>query len=597
MKGLSRYLILSVMVGASAVQAKNMGDWTGKRVSVVGDSYSAYGKIHGSGNSNYPGKTTVRNESQMWWAQVISEMGGILETNRSVSGSAMTVSWGLAASFYNRSKDGQLGHPDIILVLGGLNDFWMFNLDESSFRSGVGKFFNCLDFEYPFAQKFFVLDKIHISVDRQWGLAPMYRRVLRALAKERGYTIIDLEGYFGMDPADCDTPEYPHPTLQGMNKIAARVISAIKNGANDCARQYDYLELDSQGYLVTDYVPNLARTKVTMTVHAFDDSRNVENVLYSTMGGRSAFNVPNKTLSLIWNPDGLVYENSPDGGRTNVGPACGVTPSQDGVSSTIATCANMMSFGDTMVMRSAVAPDERAAGPLVIGGMQSTSNAPYAGMAPIKIYNVRIEEDGVLVHDFYPAKTREGTATLYDTVTETCLAVYGGGEFKAVDGTGPFVNYDACRAYSELDAAYAAASSGGTVVVREQPDSFASVTGRVDVVIDTRGHTNVEMVEPSPLLAISQEGGVLRVVRNEAFYPQFACTSMFDLFKPVDGKLKLHIANVQPGFYYAVFTATDLKGPWTQIGDTYELERADYEVLAPINAKSFFIKASVRTTP
>ena len=34
-------------------------DWSGKGVSIVGDSYSAFGYLHGSIHCHYPGKTVI----------------------------------------------------------------------------------------------------------------------------------------------------------------------------------------------------------------------------------------------------------------------------------------------------------------------------------------------------------------------------------------------------------------------------------------------------------------------------------------------------------------------------------------------------------
>lgn len=172
-------------------------NWTGKRVAIVGDSYSAFGNIHGSRNSHYPGTTDVRSEEQMWWGQAIRTFGGVLETNRSSGGSEYTYQYGVCPSFENYIKNGQLGSPDIILLLGGLNDFWVHQVPENGFRTAVGKLFNCLDSEYAHAEKFVILPKIHNVADFSWGLAPMCRNVIRELSTVLGYQVIALEGYYG----------------------------------------------------------------------------------------------------------------------------------------------------------------------------------------------------------------------------------------------------------------------------------------------------------------------------------------------------------------------------------------------------------------
>ena len=127
-------------------------DWSGKGVSIVGDSYSAFGYLHGSIHCHYPGKTGVRSESQMWWAQVINEFGGTIVSNRSCAGSAIIGTYGVCPSLLSMAQNGQLGDPDVILVMGGLNDFWVceepWGVTETSFGAAVDKLFDCFDTEY-----------------------------------------------------------------------------------------------------------------------------------------------------------------------------------------------------------------------------------------------------------------------------------------------------------------------------------------------------------------------------------------------------------------------------------------------------------------
>ena len=75
--------------------------------------------------------------------------------------------------------------------------------------------------------------------------------------------------------------------------------------------------------------------------------------------------------------------------------------------------------------------------------------------------------------------------------------------------------------------------------------------------------------------------------------PRFDCDTARDLFVPVDGKLRLRIANVAAGFVYTVYVTEDLvKGPWRKIGEG--LEMSDFEVDAPVGATSFFIRSVAR---
>ena len=211
-----RFLLFAVFCALSAFA--NDINWMGKTVSIVGDSYSAYKGSPGCLGAYYPGKTSVQSVSDMWWAKVIAEFGGSLEKNCSQAGSDITVNWGMAQPFLYRAKDGQLGNPDVILVLGGLNDFWLHDNYRNSFRSGVEKFFNCLDSEYSSAQKIVILNKIHQHIDYAWGLSPFHRKVLRDAARARNYKIVDLEGWLGLENGDFDAKVEQHPTAQGHKK-------------------------------------------------------------------------------------------------------------------------------------------------------------------------------------------------------------------------------------------------------------------------------------------------------------------------------------------------------------------------------------------
>ena len=178
-------------------------------------------------------------------------------------------------------------------------------------------------------------------------------------------------------------------------------------------------------------------------------------------------------------------------------------------------------------------------------------------------------------------------------MTGTCLAVYGDGEFRAVDFDGAYVNYAQYRAYGDFYEAYAAANPGETIMVKENPGEMLSVTGRMDVAIDTGGFSNVAMLTPDDGHRVFRRGTVFYLGRSEDVEPRLECENVSDLFVPVDGKLRLRIANVATGFTYAVYVTEDLSGgQWRKIGEG--LERSDFEVDTPVGAKEFFIKTVVR---
>lgn len=106
-----------------------------KRVSILGDSYSAFAGYVSPGNNlvwYYPGgrddnKTDVRDVDEMWWKILIDRNGYVLEKNNSYSGSTICNTGYDREDYTDRSfatRLTDLGNPDIIYVLGGTNDAW-----------------------------------------------------------------------------------------------------------------------------------------------------------------------------------------------------------------------------------------------------------------------------------------------------------------------------------------------------------------------------------------------------------------------------------------------------------------------------------------
>ncbi|MDM7655962.1 SGNH/GDSL hydrolase family protein [Lactococcus lactis] len=110
---------------------------SGKTVSIVGDSYSAFKGWVPEGNSfgydgTYNGVTSVSN---MWWFKVIQKFNMSLMLNESWSGSTIcntgySASDATATSFLTRitkryGATNTLGQkPQVLFILGGLNDSW-----------------------------------------------------------------------------------------------------------------------------------------------------------------------------------------------------------------------------------------------------------------------------------------------------------------------------------------------------------------------------------------------------------------------------------------------------------------------------------------
>ena len=523
-KGLT--LVLVVVGAANACFGEV--DWAGKKVSVAGDSYSEW--------KGYPNKS-VSSESKMWWAQTIMEFGGILCSNTARGGCAYSYTYGTSPVIWYLNQNGALGNPNIILSMGGLNDFWVletrsaYGCADSTFRIGLNKLFDLYDSDYAGAEVYQIIPKAHCTNDYLWGLSPRYRRAIRELARARGYHVIDLDGYFGTEVSDTDTPQYPHPTLQGMNKIAARVISEIRNGCGGYAQAYDYLETDGVGYMLTDVeTNNLTRVefKIRSTADKFESLRvsGGESLRVSEFEGlRGGLNV--------------VESREVDG------------------------------FCEQLVI-----------------GCASPSN----DNSPLQLYSLKIYEGSALKHSYIPVKDKYGNATLYDECEDRCLVVRGG-TFQVLNYEGGFVNYEKCMAYGSLVEAYADAAEGETVTVREALTEPEMVVGRIGVKIDTRGFSGITMVSESSFYDAVLEDGVWQMVPVD-IQPKFLCERVEDLWTPgADGQVRIRLGNVRSNLYYSVYTATNCLGPWKCVGLGFE--QSEFSYPAPELGESFFVKAMV----
>lgn len=216
------------------------GIWSGKKVSILGDSISTYRGTPGSQNSEYAidginennaSKITLADGGQ-WWQQVLAATGATLERNVSCGGSAMSRS-GIQQTFQSRASLGsKLGSPDIIFILGGANDDWVYDVGESEFTTGVTSLFNWLDSNYASAKKYVVLlgenvPNASAHANRLWGLRPMYRTVQKNLSNSHGYTVIDLNGVYPSKTEYGATDLWVHPNAAGLKVIADKVIASL----------------------------------------------------------------------------------------------------------------------------------------------------------------------------------------------------------------------------------------------------------------------------------------------------------------------------------------------------------------------------------
>lgn len=98
--------------------------YTGKKISILGDSISTFAGWIPSSNANYytGSNCGVKTVEDTWWKKTINALGMQLEINNSWSGSRVTTTRSTdEAGCMTRCTS--LGSPDVIIVYMGINDF------------------------------------------------------------------------------------------------------------------------------------------------------------------------------------------------------------------------------------------------------------------------------------------------------------------------------------------------------------------------------------------------------------------------------------------------------------------------------------------
>lgn len=97
--------------------------YSGKTLSILGDSISTFAGYIPAGNATYYPSSTVQAVTDTWWKKLIDALGLTLDVNNSWSGSRVTTTNGeTSAGCMTRCEN--LGEtPDVIIVWMGINDF------------------------------------------------------------------------------------------------------------------------------------------------------------------------------------------------------------------------------------------------------------------------------------------------------------------------------------------------------------------------------------------------------------------------------------------------------------------------------------------
>lgn len=294
-----------LLVAAMVLALMYCTAYAGPRVTVIGDSYSAFSTTstgpgglpydHKRSSSQtyqyyfvpyyYSGQGGVSTAGDMWWAQVIASLGGRLEVCNAISGSAVSRGYNDGNERYpmirsERLEDDMLGDPDLILLFGGTNDSWnnvglgdtvdafapenWTEANLKTFRPAFAYLVNYLKVHRPSAQIMVVINTAS-EVGGQPNIKASFAAAMEEIAAH--YQVGSVRLY------DIDKSSN-HPTAAGMTSIAEQVVAAY--------RAY-YPEADDAGLEMTLNGSTLA---VTIAAGAVAESSSLVLAWGNADGGR-----------------------------------------------------------------------------------------------------------------------------------------------------------------------------------------------------------------------------------------------------------------------------------------------------------------------
>lgn len=199
------------------------------KVSILGDSYSTFdGYMSPSTNlswyNNPDNKSAAENDvkevEQTWWQQLLKDTDMQLERNNSYSGSTVCTTGYRKEDYSDRAfifRLGNLGNPDVIIVLSGTNDSWAKSPvgdfkyegwtkeDLTKFRPAFAYMIHQLKALYPNAK---IINVVNSELSEE---------VTSSQAK-----ICELYGVTNVQLKDIDKQK-GHPSQAGMKAIADQI--------------------------------------------------------------------------------------------------------------------------------------------------------------------------------------------------------------------------------------------------------------------------------------------------------------------------------------------------------------------------------------
>lgn len=247
------YLTSTNGLGVDIRGTKTLGKsaYSGKTLSVLGDSISTYAGHIPAGNATYYPLDTVNAVEKTWWHKLITALGMSIEVNNSWSGSRVTTTAGAdAAGCMTRCEN--LGvSPDVIIVWMGINDFnnevalgeydgsTSIPTDTTKFREAYAIMLNKIMAKYPQAEIWVCtltpcernLGKGFPEVNENGVALSVFNKAIRELAEAFGARVLEHSAcgmtYQNMSVYD---PNELHPNADGHSLIANNDIFQMSPG-------------------------------------------------------------------------------------------------------------------------------------------------------------------------------------------------------------------------------------------------------------------------------------------------------------------------------------------------------------------------------
>ena len=199
--------------------------FTGKRVSIIGDSITTFAGFIPEGNATfYPYPTAdFHDVNCTWWMQVINRLGAGLLFNNAWSGSCV---WAHNESdAYSNTRMNQLYtsdvYPDMIISFMGNNDAAISSISEDDFYEGYSLMVKEISRRCP-GVEFYIcsLPNSNLYTDARQA---SFNKQIEKLCQELSLHLVDLSN-LDISHVLIDSA---HPKLEGMTMLADKIYSEI----------------------------------------------------------------------------------------------------------------------------------------------------------------------------------------------------------------------------------------------------------------------------------------------------------------------------------------------------------------------------------